>query len=206
MSAGYPRTKGIALCASFAVLLAVSALISFPIPFSPVPVTLQVLAVLIIAMILGPVYGTLSCGLYLVLGTVGLPVFHGGTSGVPILLGPTGGFLFAFPLAALAGGWVARRISETRKSDGVRVVAGVCLSLLLIYLVGTVWLSVYLGINLYQAFQIGTVPFIAFDVLKAIVAVPIAMRLRWSNMGLPVSRRAQSPSQGGASPSRSSRI
>ena len=64
----------------------------------------------------------------------------------------------------------------------------------MIYLVGTVRLSVYLGINLYQAFLIGAVPFIAFDILKAIVAVPIAMRLRWSNVGLPVSRRERTTS------------
>jgi biotin transport system substrate-specific component len=188
VSLGYPRTKGIALCASFAVLLAVSSVISLPIPFSPVPVTLQVLVVLIISMILGPAYGTLCCLLYLVLGAVGLPVFHGGTSGIPILLGPTGGFLFAFPLSALVGGAVARRLSKTQRSDALRVCAGAVLSVFLIYVVGTTWLSAYLGINLYQAFLVGGLPFIPFDIVKAIVAVPVVMRLRWSGMDLPVNR------------------
>jgi biotin transport system substrate-specific component len=170
------------------VLLAVSSIVSVPIPFSPVPVTLQVLAVLIIATILGPVYGALCCVLYLALGVVGLPVFHGGTSGILVLLGPTGGFLIAFPLSALICGWVTGRISETRRWDAIRVCAGAVLSVLTIYLVGVVWLSVYLGVSLYQGFLIGAVPFIAFDVVKAVVAFPIAMRLRWSSLGLPVNR------------------
>lgn len=120
-------------------------------------------------------------------------MFHGGTSGIPILLGPTGGFLVAFPLSALIGGGVARRLSETQRSDVVRVCAGVVLSVLLIYLVGTVWLSVYFGINLYQAFLVGALPFIPFDVVKAIVAIPVAMRLRWSGMDLPINRGGARP-------------
>lgn len=193
MSSDYPRTRGVALCASFAVLLSVSSAISFPIPFTPVPFTLQVLAVLVIASILGPVYGPLCCLLYLALGAAGLPVFHGGTSGIPILLGPTGGFLLSFPLAALVGGWIARSLSQNRRMDAIRVGAGIALALLLIYSIGVVWLAGYLAVGIYQAFLVGAVPFIAFDMVKAVVAFPIAMRLRRSGLGLPVGRGARAP-------------
>ena len=191
MSSGYPRTRGVALCASFAVLLAASSVVSVPIPFSPVPFTLQVLAVLIIASILGPVYGPLCCLLYLMLGAAGLPVFHGGTSGIPVLLGPTGGFLLSFPLAALFGGWATMKVSPTRRTDALRVWLGILLSLLSVYVVGVVWLAAYLGVGIYQAVLVGALPFIAFDVAKAVVAFPIAMRLRWSELGLPINRRAR---------------
>jgi biotin transport system substrate-specific component len=192
VSVSYPRTRGVALCASFAVLLSASSVVSFPIPFSPVPVTLQVLAVLVISSILGPVYGPLCCLLYLMLGTAGLPVFHGGTSGIPVLLGPTGGFLLSFPLASLLGGWATRKVSLTRRADALRVWLGILLSLLSVYVVGVVWLAAYLGVGIYQAALLGALPFVAFDVAKAAVAFPIAMRLRWSELGLPINRSARS--------------
>ena len=97
----YPKTRGLALSASFAVLLGIFSLVSIPIPFDLVPVTLQVMGVFLIAALLGPYYGTLSCLIYLMFGAVGLPVFHSGTSGIPIILGLLADTLFPFRLQRL---------------------------------------------------------------------------------------------------------
>lgn len=188
MQTNYPKTKGLALSALLATLLGISSIFSIPIPFTPVPITLQVLVVLLIAMLLGPVYGSLSCAIYLMYGTLGLPVFHAGTSGIPILLGPTGGFLFAFPIAVLVGGILSRKLAKTYKSDLLRVCLGACVSLLLIYLIGITWLSEYYRLTFLQAFLIGGLPFIGFDIIKTLVVIPIAMRIRWTRMDLPVNR------------------
>lgn len=121
-------------------------------------------------------------------GAIGLPVFHGGTFGLPILLGPTGGFLFSFPIAAFVGGTISRTTWKNPRLDAVRVIADFGVSLVIIYLLGTFWLMEYLHLSLENAFLLGTVPFIGFDVLKAIIATPIAVRLRATRMDLPVNR------------------
>jgi len=183
----YPKSRGLALSAVFASLLAVSALISIPLgAISPVPITLQVLIVYLIAMILGPSYGALSCLLYLLLGLAGFPVFAGGTSGIQHLVGPTGGYLFSFPLAVFVGGFLSRGSRGSNRSNLIcfSIAAGVML--LIIYGIGMAWLSVeYLNGNLYEGFISGVVPFIAFDILKAVIAVPIAFRVRRAGLYLP---------------------
>ena len=89
-----------------AMVVALSAQVAIPVPFSPVPMTLQPLAVLAVGGLLGGAGGLLALVLYLVLGVVGLPVFApGGLPGFLRLIGPTGGYLLAFPVAA----WTHRR-------------------------------------------------------------------------------------------------
>src|SRR5207245_10461280 len=99
---------------------------------------------------------------------------------------PTGRYLFAFPVATLLGGYVARRRPATRGGDTIRVSLSALLSLLVIYVTGVLWLSYYLGLSLLNGVLLGAVPFIPVDLLKAVVAVPIAVRLRWSTLQLPV--------------------
>ena len=183
----YSRSRGIALAATFAALISVASPISIPLgPITQVPITLQVFVVYLAGALLGARYGTLSMVIYLVLGAVGLPVFAGLSSGTAVLLGPTGGYLFAFPIASLLGGYVARRRPATRGGDTIRVSLSALLSLFVIYVIGVGWLSYYLGISLLDGVLFGAVPFIPFDLLKAVVAVPIAVRLRWSTLQLPV--------------------
>lgn len=184
----YPRTKGLALSASFAVLLGILSLISIPLPFDFVPITLQVLGVFLIASLLGPYYGTLSCLIYLMFGAMGVPVFHGGTSGLSIILGPTGGYLVSFPIATLVGGSISQTVARERKLETLRVATGFAVSLTIIYAAGTLWLMEYLHLTVLQAFLLGTLPFIGFDALKAVVAAPIAIRLRSARLDLPVNR------------------
>ena len=182
----YPRTKAIALSAIFAALLSVSSVVSIPLPITPVPVTLQVFVVLLLAAVLGPAYGALSCVIYLLLGALGLPVYAGAGSGVPVLLGPLGGYLFGFPAAVLLGGLLSARRAEAAKRDLLRVCAAGFVALSVIYLLGVVWLSAFLHVGLYRGFVLGALPFIPVDAAKAAISVPVAVRIRWSGLDLPV--------------------
>lgn len=190
----YPRSRGIALSATFAALISVASPVSIPLgPVTQVPITLQVFFVYLAGALLGARYGALSMVIYLVLGAVGIPVFSGPSSGPAVLFGFSGGYLFAFPVASLLGGYVARRRPATRKGDTIRVSLSALLSLLVIYVIGVVWLSYYLGLSLLNGVLAGAVPFIPLDLLKAVVAVPIAVRLRWSTLQLPVNAGGPEP-------------
>ncbi len=108
------KLKGMVFAALFAALTGAVAWFKIPLPFTPVPITLQTLAVLLSGAMLGPYYGALSMIIYLVVGAIGLPVFAGGSSGVGALLGPTGGYLFSYPLAAFVIGKMLEKRNLSR--------------------------------------------------------------------------------------------
>jgi biotin transport system substrate-specific component len=149
-------------------LVTMAAQIAVPLPGTPVPLTLQPLAVLLVGGLLGPGLGTSSLILYLGLGAIGLPVFTPyGAPGIARLLGPTGGYLLAYPFAAYAVGRLA--------ADGrswLRVALAACAGLALIHLGGLAQLLI-LTHNLRDAARFGTLPFIAADLVKLVVAVLI---------------------------------
>ena len=90
-------------------LIALAAQIAIPIPFSPVPLTLQPLAVLLVGVVLGSVRGAAAASLYLLEGASGLPVFAQGHGGIFWLAGATAGYLYSYPLAAWTAGWFSER-------------------------------------------------------------------------------------------------
>lgn len=98
------KLKWMIFAAMFAALTAAVAWFKIPLPFTPVPITLQTLLVLLSGAVLGAYYGALAMIIYLLLGAIGLPVFAGGSSGIGVLLGPTGGYLFSYPIAAFVIG------------------------------------------------------------------------------------------------------
>ena len=98
------KLKGMVFAALFAALTGVVAWFKIPLPFTPVPITLQTLLVLMSGAMLGAYYGALAMIIYLILGAIGLPVFAGGSSGVGALLGPSGGYLLSYPIAAFVIG------------------------------------------------------------------------------------------------------
>ena len=158
----------------FSALVAFSARIALPLPFTEVPVTRQTLGVLFTGAVLGSRRGALALLLYLVEGAVGLPVFAPSVAlppGIGHLLGPTGGYLLAFPLVAGAVGLLAERGWDRRLRTAVlAMVAGN----LLIYLVAVPWLARFTG-SLWLALLKGMCPFIPGDLLKialAAVALP----------------------------------
>src|SRR5437867_5906131 len=162
-----------------AVLVALAAQVSVPLPGTPVPMTLQPMAVLLVGGLLGARLGALSMILYLAMGAAGLPVF---TPTVPLLgvarlFGPTGGYLLAYPVAAWATGWFA----DPGLPSGVRepwaqVALGVVAGLLLIHLGGLAQLALLTG-NLSAAARFGTWPFLLGDLIKIAVLVPVLAKL-----------------------------
>lgn len=158
------------------LLLALSAQVALPLPFSPVPVTGQTLAVLLLGALLGSRRGALSVLAYLVEGVAGLPVFAGGGSGPIWLLGPTGGYLLGFVVAAWAVGWLCEHLWD-------RSVAGTLVIMLAgsatIYLFGLLWLARFVGAD--SALALGLIPFVPGDSIKialAVLILSLGLRLR----------------------------
>ena len=189
----YPRSRGVALAATFAALISVTSPLSLSI--GPVPITLQVFFVYLAAFLLGASYGALSMGIYLLLGALGLPVFAEFHAGAGTLFGATGGYLFGFLVGSFLGGMIARHRSATRSGDTVKLSLSALVCLVVVYLFGVVWLSYIVG-GLYNAVVFGLLPFILVDVVKAVVAVPIAVGLRWGALQLPVNRQGGAPAVG----------
>lgn len=157
--------------ALFASLTAVGAQVSIPI--GAVPVTLQVLFVLLSGMLLEPKLAMLSQLLYLFMGALGLPVFAGLKGGVAHLYGPTAGYLWSFPIASMLVSFLClNKGGYLRKFLLSLVGVGV------IYLLGWLRLALFMHGNFYKAFQVGVLPFIGVDMAKAILAVVIAERVR----------------------------
>jgi biotin transport system substrate-specific component len=156
-------------------LLAASAWLS--VPFYPVPLTMQTLAVLVVGGLLGPRLGVAAVAGYLGLGLTGAPIFHSGLAGPVVLLGPTGGYLLGFLPAALVMGYAAvwARGSSLRRL--VLLGVGAILAETSIYLLGVPWLAfVYTGGDIVRAAEVGAVPYLLGDALKAAVAIA-AVRL-----------------------------
>jgi biotin transport system substrate-specific component len=150
-----------------ALLVALFSQVVIPLPFTPVPVTGQTLAVLLVGALLGSRRGAGSLLMYLASGVMGLPVFSSGMAGLARLAGPTGGYLLGFVAAAFVVGmlcerWVARHPAA--------LLPTLIVGSLVIYLFGVSWLAVYVGIE--NSLAMGLLPFIPGDLVKlALVAV-----------------------------------
>ena len=149
-------------------LIAIAAQVAVPLPFTPVPLTLQPLAVIFIGVALGSTRGAAAAALYLLEGFSGLPVFAQGHGGAMWLRGFTAGYLFAYPFAA----WVAGFISERGWGTTiVRSVSGMLLALGVIYLGGWSWLAILTDAR--TAFAAGIAPFLIADVIKVAIGAAL---------------------------------
>jgi len=153
----------------FALAVAAASQIAIPLPFTPVPITLQPMLVILAGMMLGPIAGATSMLLYLAAGAAGMPVFTPvGAPGIARLFGPTGGYLIAYPIAAFISGAIAIRLA----SVGGRWLAGLA-GIAVIYLGGVTQLAVLSG-GFARAMALGVTPFALLDVAKAFVAAVIS--------------------------------
>ena len=158
------------------LLIAAAAQVAIPLPFTPVPLTGQTFGVLLTGMALGSRRGALAVALYVLEGAVGLPFFAGGAAGLAKLLGPTGGYLFAFPIAAFVAGLLAERGWDRRP---LTTVLGMLLASLTIFFFGALWLSRFVG-GIVPAVVQGVLPFLPGDLIKSLLAaglLPAAWRL-----------------------------
>jgi len=162
-----------------ALVVAAAAQVSVPLPGTPVPMTLQPLAVLLVGGLLGAPLGALSMILYLAMGAAGLPVF---TPTVPLigvarLFGPTGGYLLAYPVAAFAVGAVLTPGWQPGVNPPwLRTALGVVGGLVLIHIGGLAQLAILTG-DISAAARFGTWPFLLGDLLKLAVLVPVLTKL-----------------------------
>ncbi len=160
----------IVLCIAASVFVALCAHISLPMLITPVPVTMQTLAVILVGMGLGPVEGFAALTLYLIEGASGLPVFSPhGLGGVAQLLGPTAGYLFSYPLAAAISG-ACIRLLRHRVPVFVSAIGSGLLAMIPIFLLGAAWLAHVLGLTGLQAFHLAVVPFLGVEALKLLAA------------------------------------
>lgn len=157
--------KSTLLVVGGAALTAVMAQVSFHLPFTPVPITLQTLAVLLTGATLGSRRGALTQVVYVLLGLVGLPVFAGGTAGAAQVLGASGGYLAGFVVAGYVTGLLAERGWDRRaRSAWVAMLAGE----VAVYGFGLAWLARYVGWS--HVIVLGLLPFVVGDLLKMMAA------------------------------------
>jgi biotin transport system substrate-specific component len=159
-----------------AVLTAIAAQISIPLPFTPVPLTLQPMVVLLGGAALGSRLGMASQVLYLLAGLAGLPVFATSPTlpqGLFRLLGPTGGFLMAYPFAAFLTGWLAERGFDRRYlTSVVAMTAG----LALVFACGVCWFAFFArptAVGFPAALRLALYPFVVVDLVKIVLAAMI---------------------------------
>jgi len=166
--------RNIALVVGAAAFVALCAQIAIPLPFTPVPLTLQTFAVVLSAGVLGSWRGAAAMLLYAIVGSLGAPIFFLGSSGF-------GGVTFGYVIGFIVGAWVVGRIAErgaTRtfwRAVGLMVIGNV-----IVYVFGTTWLAVSLQWDAATAITMGVLPFLVGDAIKILVAaglLPAAWRL-----------------------------
>ena len=169
-------TTDLALVAAFAALISACAYVgAIPVGGAGVPITLQTFAVMLAGCVLGPVRGFLATALYLGLGAIGLPVFAEHSSGLGVFTGPSVGYLVAFPVAALVGGFLVKYVAGSqRKTRALYVfLCSIAASILVIHPFGIVGMKLYFDISWATALSYDT-PFWIGDILKTTLVALIA--------------------------------
>lgn len=167
--------KAIILTGIFAAITAVLSQVSIPIPFSPVPITLSLVAVFLSSIILGSKFGTISQIVYLLLGAVGVPVFANFHGGIGVLLGPTGGFLLSYPFVSLIIGLFINKKEPLKTCD---LILPVSLGLIICYTFGSVWLAYVTKMTFINTISMGVLPFIPLDIIKVIFIILTGSKIR----------------------------
>lgn len=166
--------RQVAIVVSASLFVALCARVTVPLPFTPVPLTLQNFGVLLVGLMLGPRRGFAALALYLAEGAVGLPVFNPtGPGGIAQLLGPTGGFLLAYPLVAALAGFTF----QSGKRTFARATAAGVIAEIVLFASGIGWLGT-LTHSFGQAIRFGLYWFIFAEVIKIMFAAAIAARFR----------------------------
>lgn len=171
------RIRNVVLVLGLTGFTALSAQVAIPLPFTPVPLTLQTFAVLAGAAALGAERAVLAQVLYIALAVAGTPVLAGGASGREVVVGATGGYLIGFVLASYVVGRISSKGASTKSATtALAFVTGS----LVIYTLGAPWLAYTTGNTITWAVINGVVPFLVGDLIKAVAAgavLPMAWKL-----------------------------
>lgn len=155
----------------FAVFTAICAQLAIRLPFTPVPVTVQTLFVVLAGMMLGPRDGFYAMSWYLIMGLCGAPVFAGFAFGPAVLFGPTGGYLLAFPLAALLSGYVFHSLGRKNWSAFLGAVTGS----VAILAGGAVYMGIIFKFSFAETLTLAVAPFVFGEMIKAFIASGIVV-------------------------------
>lgn len=180
------RTRKLILTGMFTAIISVMAQIT--IPTQPIPFSLSFLAIFLTGLLLEPKYAFFSTLTYILLGAFGLPVFAGLKGGLHILTGMTGGFIIAYPFMAFITS-ISYQLSKKGKPKSTTSIiksiprlaiqtSGMIISVLVCYLIGTLWFSYLSGSTIAYSLTVCVFPFIAFDLLKIILALSFSVVLR----------------------------
>lgn len=168
------RTKTLALTGLMAALICILSPLAFPLPFSPVPISMGTLAIYFSVYVLGLKKGSMSVLIYILLGLAGLPVFTGFIGGPGKLFGPTGGYIIGYLFLALICGF----FTDKWHGKCQPVVLGMLLGTLVCYLFGTAWLAFQTKISFLSALTAGVLPFLPGDLIKITAAMLLGGTLR----------------------------
>ena len=170
--------KDMALCALFAAFCCVCSILTLPI--GVVPVSLATFGVMATTMILGEKRAIISVALFIILGVVGLPVFAGMQGGVSVIAGPTGGYIYSYILMVPIVGLASKCLNKT-VSSGMFTMLGCLAAMFVNYLVGTIHFMLVADLESKSFISIlltCVLPFIIGDIIKSILAIIIAPRLK----------------------------
>lgn len=160
------------------VVIALAAHVSFVLPFTPVPFTLQPLAVLLVGLAFGPVGGLLTLLAYLAEGACGLPVFAPGPGGVAqLFFGPTSGYLLAYPLVAAIAGGVSRVLARRLSMYSAAAIA-CALATVVLFISGAAWFVMFTHLPLPAVWIETVAPFLPGEAIKILAAAGIYSALR----------------------------
>jgi biotin transport system substrate-specific component len=157
---------------TFTCLTGLAAQIRIPLPFTPVPVTGQVLVVLLSGVVLGGCYGGLSQIFYVILGTTLVPWFSGWNGGFAAITGVTGGYIIGFIPAALMIGWLTDRYVSVRRFHFQLLIMAI--GVVIIYVCGAIQFSIVMNAGFSKAMKLAVFPFIPFDLMKAALAAGVS--------------------------------
>ncbi len=171
-------TRSIVYAIAGSALVALSAHVSIPLGFTPVPLTLQPFAVLLLGLLLDPVTAFACLSLYLAEGSIGMPVFSPhGLGGVAQLLGPTGGYLMAAPVAAAVTSLLSHRFGSPTRRNFFVLLASAALGDAILLLCGAAWLGLLVHASLRVSFTQSIAPFLLTDSIKVLAAATCAATL-----------------------------
>ncbi len=167
----------IAIAIGASLFVGVSAHISFPLPFTPVPLTLQNFAVLLVGLTLGPVAAFSAMTLYLAEAAMGLPVLtpHG-PGGLLQMFGPSGGYILSYPFVAAAAGWVFRSLRIG--SAYARATLGSVLGTLILFTAGSIWLAQTMHASAQGVWTMAIAPFLPGEIVKIAAAAGLAASIQ----------------------------
>lgn len=173
-------SRGSVFVAMYAAIICIAGFISVPV--GPIPLVLQNVVAISAGLIFGLPQGAAAVGMFLAVGTLGLPVFSGARSGIAVLNGPTGGFLIGYFIGALIAGYIATSPAPDEKAFSreniFRLVRAAIAGLGFMYLIGILNFRRVTGASFYQSLSLCIVPFVIPDIIKLGILIPVAARLR----------------------------